>query len=197
MEYLRRSLIARRQSSNTLSSDCSRLSVTSTWLRSMTRRRVGRSTNNSWPRLSRCSSKCSQSSAPPIKRARCAGSRTGPGTQRVISLSNRNTPYARTSTICCLLLVRGDAWRASGAHRKHVSGQQDGRGDRRLGRHVVAETVTGAISLFLELWTLLPYPPQLDSMKGLERTSRMIAEANKRRARPAPPNPANASKSTV
>jgi len=60
----------------------------------------------------------------------------------------------------------------------------------------IAETVTGAISLFLELWTLLPCLPQVDPMKGLEWTSRMIAEANKRRARPAPPNPANASEST-
>ena len=60
----------------------------------------------------------------------------------------------------------------------------------------IAETVTVAISLFLELWTLLPNLPQLDPVKGLEWTSRMIAEANKCGARPAPPNPANASGST-
>jgi hypothetical protein len=60
----------------------------------------------------------------------------------------------------------------------------------------IAETVTVAISLFLELWTLLPHVPQLDPMKGLEWTSRMIAEANKLRASSAPSNPASASEST-
>jgi hypothetical protein len=43
----------------------------------------------------------------------------------------------------------------------------------------IAETVTVAISLFLELWKLLPHLPQLDPMKSLEWTSRMIAEANR------------------
>jgi Family of unknown function (DUF5677) len=48
----------------------------------------------------------------------------------------------------------------------------------------IAETVAGAISLFLELWTLLPHLPQVDPMRALEWTSRMIAEANKRGASP-------------
>jgi hypothetical protein len=60
----------------------------------------------------------------------------------------------------------------------------------------IAETVTMAISLFLELWTLLPHVPQVDPMKGLEWTNRMIAEAEKRRASHAPSSPASASEST-
>jgi hypothetical protein len=60
----------------------------------------------------------------------------------------------------------------------------------------IAETITMAISLFLELWTLLPHVPQVDPMKGLEWTSRMIAEAKKRGTPHTPSGPANASEST-
>jgi hypothetical protein len=57
----------------------------------------------------------------------------------------------------------------------------------------IAETVTMAISLFLELWTLLPHVPLLDPMKGLEWTNIIIAEAQKRRTPHAPSNPASTS----
>jgi uncharacterized protein DUF5677 len=53
----------------------------------------------------------------------------------------------------------------------------------------IAETVTVAITLFLELWMLLPNVPESDPLQRLEWTSRMTAEAQNHGApSPAPPS---------
>lgn len=48
----------------------------------------------------------------------------------------------------------------------------------------IAETVTTSITLFLELWMLLPDVPQVDPAQRLEWTNRMMAEAQKHAAPP-------------
>lgn len=51
----------------------------------------------------------------------------------------------------------------------------------------IAETVTNALTFFLELWTLLPHAPVVDYVKYLEWTNTVIAEAQKHGA----PTPAS------
>lgn len=46
----------------------------------------------------------------------------------------------------------------------------------------IAETVTGAVSLLLELWMLIPHVPRLDPAQRFEWTNRTIAEAREHRA---------------
>jgi hypothetical protein len=41
----------------------------------------------------------------------------------------------------------------------------------------IIQTVTTGITLFFELWMLLPYVPQVDAAQRLEWTNRMVAEA--------------------
>jgi hypothetical protein len=54
----------------------------------------------------------------------------------------------------------------------------------------ITETLTMAVTLFLELWMLLPNVPQADSVQLLGWTNRMLVEARKHVAPPpaSPPN---------
>ncbi len=57
----------------------------------------------------------------------------------------------------------------------------------------IIQTVTMAVTLFLEIWMLLPPVPQLDAAQRLEWTKSMITEARKHGAPFPAPNAADAS----